>query len=105
MLGFGFSEALATSGFAHRATPRADGTIIYRLADGSGHVLVRSADWNRLNRDFEFQVAPIRKRTKRLCIILFPATFMFGMTLGQFLPFSGVIIVAAVLLGPIAIYL
>jgi hypothetical protein len=34
-----------------------------------------------------------------------PATFIFAMTAGQALPFSGLLILAGIFLGPLAIYL
>lgn len=105
MLSYALSEALATSGFKSRATLRGDGAVVYRLSNGSGHVLVRQAEWNRLSGQFEAQIAPVRRRTRQLYLGLFPATFIFGMTIGQYLPFAGLIIVAAVFLGPITIYL
>lgn len=104
MLEPNFSEFLATSGFAHRATFQADGSVIYRLGDRSGAVLVARNDWQRLSRDFALRMTPVRKRTRQLNIRLLPATFVFGMTVGQYLPFSGLLIIAAIFLGPLFIY-
>lgn len=105
MLNPSFSENLAQSGFAHRANFQADGSVVYRLADGTGSVRVRNADWQRLGEDFSQSMTPIRRRTRMLTVALLPMTFVFGMTLGQFLPYSGFLILAAIFLGPLAIYL
>jgi hypothetical protein len=105
MLNPGFSDALAASGFVHRASFQGDGTIVYRLSNGSGHVLVQGAEWHRLGRDFKSRMAPVRRRTRKLCIGLPPATFLFGMTLAQLLPFGGAMILGAIFLGPLAICL
>lgn len=100
-----FSEQLARSGFAHRATESSDGSVVYRLADRSGSVRVPIQVWNRLGEEFETALAPSRKRTRWLSIALFPAILIFGMTVAGYIPFGGVLILIGIFLGPIAIYL
>lgn len=100
-----FSEQLARSGFAHRATGSSGGSVVYRLADGSGSVRVPVQIWNRLSEEFETALAPSRKRTRWLSIALFPAILIFGMTVAGYIPFGGVLILVGIFLGPIAIYL
>jgi hypothetical protein len=105
MLGMGFSRALTESGFRHRATSVGGGRIVYRLADGSGNVVLDAGDWDAVGEHFRAQVRPVGRTTTWLSIGLFPAIFVFGMTLGQILPGAGILILAGILLGPIAIYL
>ena len=97
------SDVLAATGFAHRAAVQSDGSVIYRLADGSGHVRLPAAEWHRLGREFEARTASVRKRTRWLRIGLLPATFLYGMTFAQVLPFGGILILAAIFLGPLVI--
>jgi len=105
MIGMGFSRALTESGFRHRATPIGGGRIVYRLADGSGNVALDAAEWDAVGEHFQAQVHPVGRTTTWLSIGLFPAIFVFGMTIGQLLPGAGILILAGILLGPIAIYL
>jgi hypothetical protein len=105
MIGMGFSRALAQTGFQHRATVLAGGRVIYRLADGSGHVGLSACEWEAAGEQFEAQVRPVGRKTFWLSIGLFPAIFVFGMTIAQILPGAGILILAGILLGPIAIYL
>jgi hypothetical protein len=104
MLEPGFSDALAASGFKHRASFQADGSVVYRLADGSGHVRVDRAKWDALGKEFEADMAPVKRLTILLSIGLMPGIFIFGMTLAQILPFGGAMILAGIFLGPLAIY-
>jgi len=105
MIGMGFSRALAQTGFQHRATLLPGGRVIYRLADGSGHVALRADEWEAVGEHFDTQVRPVGRKTIWLSIGLFPAIFVFGMTIGQMLPVAGILILAGIFLGPIAIYL
>lgn len=105
MIGMGFSRALTESGFRHRATAVGGGRIVYRLADGSGNVALDAAEWDAVGEHFRAQVRPVGRTTTWLSIGLFPAIFVFGMTIGQILPGAGILILAGILLGPIAIYL
>lgn len=100
-----FSEHLARSGFAHRASDAADGAVVYRLADKSGSVRIPGHAWRRLGDEFSAALAPTRRRTRILSIALFPAILIFAMTLGQHLPFAGILILMGVVGGPIVIYL
>lgn len=105
MIGMGFSRALAQTGFRHRATLLPGGRVIYRLADRSGHVALGAHEWEALGERFEAQVRPVGRKTTWLSIALFPAIFVFGMTIAQILPGAGILILAGIFLGPIAIYL
>lgn len=100
-----FSQALARTGFSHRATYRDDGMIVYRLADGSRHVELSRPQWYAAMAGFDQRVVPVRKRTIKISIALPFAIFAYGMTLGQVIPWSGWVILAGLFLGPIAIYL
>lgn len=101
----GFSEDLARSGFAHRARTKADGSVVYRLADKSRSVLLPARVWQQMGEEFAEALAPTRRRTRLLSIALFPGILIFAMTVGQIIPFAGVMILASILCGPIAIYL
>ncbi|HMG45985.1 MAG TPA: hypothetical protein VK614_00795 [Allosphingosinicella sp.] len=105
MLGMGFSRALTESGFQHRATAVGGGRVVYRLADGSGHVALDADEWDALGEHFRAEARPVGRTTTWLSIGLFPAVFVFGMTIGQILPGAGILILAGILLGPLAIYL
>ncbi|HEX9963950.1 MAG TPA: hypothetical protein VGB04_03100 [Allosphingosinicella sp.] len=101
----GFAEALATSGFRHRATFREDGWVVYRLADGSRHVRLTRSAWDRLGGEFDAGMAATRRRTFWLSLGLLPGILLFAMTIGQYLPFAGLMVLVAFFGGPIAIYL
>ena len=105
MLGIGFSRALAAGGFQHRSTPAPGGRVVYRLADGSAHITLGAEEWEAYGERFHAEAKPVVRRAFWLLAGLLPATFLFGMTIGQLLPGAGILIVAAVLLGPFAIYL
>jgi hypothetical protein len=105
MLSTGFSRQLTESGFRHRATRISGGRVVYRLADGSGHVGLGADEWDALGAYFAAQARPVGRTVIYWSIGLFPAIFVFGMTLAQVLPGGGLIILAGVFLGPPAIYL
>jgi hypothetical protein len=105
MLGMGFSRALTESGFRHRATAVGGGRVVYRLADGSGHVVLDADEWDAVGEHFRMEVRPVGRTTTWLSIGLFPAIFVFAMTIGQILPGAGILVLAGIFLGPIAIYL
>jgi len=105
MIGMGFSRALAQTGFQNRATLLPGGRVIYRLADRSGHVALGAEEWEAVGARFATEVRPVGRKTFWLSIGLFPAVFLFGMTIAQILPGSGILILAGIVLGPIAIYL
>jgi hypothetical protein len=101
----GFASALHRSAFLHRATPTADGGMIYRLVDGSGHVLVPRDQWEEIGSIFEAETKAIRRRATIRILLLLPAILVFGFTIGQILPGSGLAIVIALFGGPPANYL
>ena len=101
----GFSDNLAISGFAHRATVCPDGSVVYRLKDKTACVRVPAREWDLLREEFLLKLAPSRRRTRIHSILLFPAVLVFALTLGQLVPFTGLIIVTAIFVGPLAIYL
>lgn len=105
MLGMGFSRALAQSGFRDRATIDPCGRIVYRLADGSGHVSLRREEWDAVGDAFADAADRVRRRVNRMSIALFPCIFLYAMTLGQVLPFSGFVVLVGIFFGPVAIYL
>jgi hypothetical protein len=105
MLDIGFSRRLAESGFEHRASPGPGGRIVYRLADGSGHVSVDRREWEALLNEFSLEARAVVRRAKYCLFGLFPGIFVFAMTIGQLLPGAGLLIVLGIFLGPPAIYL
>src|SRR6185436_6575883 len=104
MLDIGFSRGLARINFKHRATV-SGGRVTYWLADGSGHVGLESSEWRALIARFEDESRMVLRRAKLALLTLFPVTFVYGMTLGQIMPGAGLVIVAAIFLGPPGIYL
>jgi hypothetical protein len=100
-----FADALATSGFRHRAALDAEGMVVYRLADGSRHVRLTRLEWEALGREFEADRAASRRRTFWLQIGLFPCILLFAMLFGELVPFAGLMILVGIFGGPIAIYL
>jgi hypothetical protein len=100
-----FSDLLASTGFAHRSSRSNDGYIVYALADGSGNVRLSRREWECLGEEFNSRMASVRRRTRLLSLTLLPATFVFGMTLAQFLPFGGAMILGLIFLGPLVIYI
>lgn len=100
-----FAETLATTDFARRATFLPDGSVIYRLKDDSGSVRVPRSDWARLGHRFQEDSKPVRRRASMLFIALFPAVFVFALSLGQVLPYAGWMILIGIFGGPLAIYL
>jgi hypothetical protein len=105
MLDFGFSRRLAESGFEHRASEGPDGRIVYRLADGSGHVSLDPHEWNSLTAAFSAEAKAIVRQALWCGGFLFPGIFVFGMTIGQVLPGAGLIIVLGIFFGPPGLYL
>lgn len=105
MVGPHVPEALARAGFSRRVVRREGSYLIYRLADGSKLVRVSDPEWTALDERFRRQTAPIRRQTYALWFALPFVTFLFGMTAAQVLPFSGLLILAMILLGPLVIYL
>lgn len=105
MLDFGLSRRLAESGFEHRANEGPDGRIIYRLADGSGHVSLDRHEWNALTGAFSAEAKAIVRQALWCGGFLFPGIFVFGMTIGQVLPGAGLIIFLGIFFGPPGLYL
>ncbi|HEU0043909.1 hypothetical protein [Sphingomonas sp.] len=105
MLSPGFADALHRSDLARRASVRPDGQVSYRCADGSGHVLASQREWHAQLASYDARLKPIKRRTRWLSIALFPGILVFGMTIGQVVPFAGVMILAAMFGGPLLIYL
>jgi hypothetical protein len=105
MLSTGFARGLAVNAFKHRATTLAGGRVVYRLADGSGHVELDRREWQSLGENFHDQVRPLGRKANWMIVGLLPGTLLFALTIGQLIPFAGLMILAALLLGPILIYL
>lgn len=101
----GFASALHRTGFLHRSTSAPDGHIIYRLADGSGHVRVPRQEWEQIGGIFQTETKAIRRRAIIRILLLLPVILIFGLTIGQVLPWSGLVIVIAFFGGPPANYL
>lgn len=100
----GFADAVARTGFAHRASEQPDGTIVYRLADGSRHVRVQRAEWERLRAQFERQSKAARRRAWILLLCWPFAPILVGLTLARIVP-AGAFLIFLVAIGmPIAIY-
>lgn len=105
MLGMGFSRALASSGFRHRATAVPGGRVLYRLADGSGHVALHEREWDAVGVAFDEATQPVMRRVRWLSVALFPAIFLYAMTLGQVVPGAGLLVLLGIFFGPLGIYL
>lgn len=105
MLDMNFSRWLATGNIERRATTLRYGRIAYRLADGTGHVGLDAEQWTAVRAHFAAESTAVARVTRWLQVGFFPALFLFGMTIAQVLPFAGLIFLAALLLGPIGIYL
>ena len=105
MLSPGFADALNRSDLTRRAAVRPDGQIAYARADGSGHVVASQLEWREQLARYDAHLKPIRRRTLWWSIGLFPGILLFGMTVGQVVPFAGVLILAAMFGGPLVIYL
>jgi hypothetical protein len=105
MLDIGFSRRFAESGFEHRATEAPGGRIVYRLADGSGHVSVERHEWDALLTEFTLAARAAVRQARWCFVFLFPGIFIFGMTIAQVLPGAGLLIVLGIFFGPPAIYL
>jgi len=101
MLDMDFSRWLATSNIERRATTLRYGRVAYRLADGSGHVGLDAEQWTAVRAHFAAESTAVARVTRWLQIGFFPVLFLFGITIGQVLPFAGFIFLAALLLGPI----
>ena len=100
-----FSLFLASSGFEHRATRVPGRGVVYRLRDRSGHVALPALEWDRLQQRLAEETKPVNRRTNWLFAGLIPGIFLFGLTLGQILPFGGIVILVGLFFGPGAIYL
>lgn len=105
MLSSGFSRWLAASGFERRATPAPGGRIIYALADGSGHVELDAGQWEAFGERFAGEARAVTRRANWLYGGLLPSVLLYALTLGQIIRFSGIVILVAILGGPLAIYL
>jgi hypothetical protein len=105
MLDIGFSRRLAESGFEHRASEGPGGRIVYRLADGSGHVSVERHEWDALLTEFTLAARAAVRQARWAFVFLFPGIFIFGMTIAQILPGGGLFIVLGIFFGPPGIYL
>lgn len=105
MLDMDFSRWLAAGSLDRRATSLRHGRVAYRLADGSGHIGLDAEQWAVVRAHFDTESTAVGRVTRRLTIGLIPAVFLYGMTIGQVLPGAGLVILAALLLGPIGIYL
>ncbi|MGZ8350272.1 MAG: hypothetical protein ACXWU2_09610, partial [Allosphingosinicella sp.] len=64
-----------------------------------------AGEWRALNVRFDDESRMVLRTAKLALLILFPATFAYAMTLGQIIPGAGIVILAAIFLGPPAIYL
>ena len=105
MLDTAFANALRRTGFEHRANVRSDGFVIYRLRDRSGSVRLSHAEWEAIGAAYSTQIKEIRKISRRLELALFPCIFIYGMSFGQIIPFSFLVILLGIFGGPSAIYL
>jgi|GEM_PF-1844097 len=105
MLSAGFSRWLTVSGFERRATFVPGGRVIYALADRSGHVELDALEWEGFGDRFEREAKAVTRRANRMYLGLLPAVMVYALTVGQLIPFSGIVILLAIFGGPIAIYL
>jgi hypothetical protein len=105
MLSAGFSRWLTVSGFERRATFVPGGGVIYALADGSGHVALDALEWQGFGDRFERDAKAVTRKANRMYLGLLPAVMVYALTVGQLIPFSGIVILLAIFGGPIAIYL
>jgi hypothetical protein len=105
MLDIGFSRRLVESGFEHRAVEAPGGRIVYRLADGSGHVSLQRHEWDALRTEFTLKARTIVRQARWAFVFLFPGIFIFGMTIAQVIPGAGLLIVLGIFFGPPGIYM
>lgn len=102
----GFASALHRTAFLHRATPAPDGRhVIYRLADGSGHVRVPRDEWEQIGAIFQKETKAIRRRAIVRILLLPFVVLIVGFTIAQVIPWGGLLIVVLFFGGPIANYL
>jgi hypothetical protein len=105
MLSAGFSRWLTVSGFERRATPVPGGRVIYALADRSGHVELDAIEWEGFGDRFADEARAVTRRANWMYLGLLPAVMVYALTIGQLFWFSGIVILLAIVAGPIAIYL
>lgn len=105
MLDMDFSRWLAASNIERRATTLRYGRVAYRLTDGSGHVGLDAEQWAALRAYFDAESAAAGRETRWLTIGLIPCIFLYNMTVANVLPGGGLVILGALLFGPVAIYL
>lgn len=109
-----FSRQLARMRFHNRATPLPSGDMVYRLADGSGHVQLSAEEWDAVGRFFKQDTGASARRAY-VGIALWPVAFvalvmMLGLppiaaVLGV-IPGLHMIVVMTALVGlPVAVYL
>lgn len=105
MLSAGFSRWLTVSGFERRATPVPGGRVVYALADRSGHVELDGLEWQAFGDRFQEEARAVTRRANWLYGGLLPGVMVYAFTIGQLFWFTGIVILLAIFVGPIAIYL
>jgi hypothetical protein len=102
----GLASALHRTAFLHRATPTPDGQhVIYRLADGSGHVTIPRDEWEQIGEIFQKETKAIRRRAIVRILLLPFVVLLVGFTIAQVVPGGGLLIVTLFFGGPVANYL
>jgi hypothetical protein len=104
LLDIGFSRRLAKINFKDRATIRHD-RVVYRLADGSGHVALELYEWRVMLADFDAECAKVLRIAKRCMVGLLPAILIYAVTLGWVIPGGHWVTIAAFYFGAPGIYL
>jgi hypothetical protein len=104
VISFNFPRWLSRSGFQRRSAAVSRDRMVYKLADRSGYVALDRPEWEALGERFDTECKMVSRRTNWVCCCAPFAVFLFGMTLGQILPGAGLIIVAAIFIGPAALY-
>lgn len=83
MLSLGFSRALTSGGFEHRATIMPGGRVVYRLADGSGHVDLPLRDWRALGERFQAETKAIVRRATISTVWMIPGLALYMIVMGS----------------------
>jgi hypothetical protein len=104
VLDIGFSRRLAKINFEDRATIRHD-RVVYRLADGSGHVTLDLYEWRTMLAEFDAECAKVLRIAKRVLVGLLPAILLYTVTLGWVIPGGKWVTIAAFYFGAPGIYL
>lgn len=72
MLDLDFSRALRRTSFTNRIVEGGDGALVFRLADGTGHVRLTRREWIDVGSSFEHETRPVARRAKWALALYLP---------------------------------